>query len=166
MAGLREVFVAGGLITLGVLVMALAQSTISSGVQTDPLGPRAMPIALGGGMALCGLLLLAGRVIRPAPRPILLAEGPSESDDAGPFSVGRLVAVIVATALYVASFEPVGYLLTTPVYVAALLLIHGAVPRRAMLAAPFVIAVALYAGFRLGLNVPLPGGILETAFLR
>jgi len=163
---LREVIVASGLVALGALIAALALNTISLGVQTDPLGPRAMPVALGGGMALCGLLLLAGKFVRPATRPVLLLEGPSDSEDAGPFSPSRLVAVIVATAIYVAAFEPLGYLLATPLYVAALLLIHGAVPRRALLAAPILITVALYAGFRLGLNVPLPGGILETAFLR
>ncbi len=163
---MREVGVAIGLVALGAVITALALNTIGTGVQTDPLGPRAIPVALGGGMALCGLLLLVGRLVRPAPRPVLLAEGPSESDDVGPFSPLRLVLVIGATAVYVMAFEPLGYLLATPLYVAALLLIHGAVPRRALLAAPVIIALALYAGFRLGLNVPLPGGILETAFLR
>lgn len=166
MAGLREVGVAIGLVAFGALLTALALNTIGTGVQTDPLGPRAMPVALGGGMALCGLLLLVGKVVRPAPRPVLLAEGPSESEDVGPFSPSRLLLVIVATAVYVAAFEPLGYLLSTPLYVAALLLIHGAVPRRALLAAPILIALALYAGFRLGLNVPLPGGILEAMFPR
>lgn len=166
MAALRDVFVAAGLVAVGGLIVALALNTIGAGVQTDPLGPRAMPVALGGGMALCGLLLLVGKLVRPAPRPVLLAEGPSESDDVGPFSLSRLLGVILATAVYVAAFEPLGYILATPPYVAALLLIHGAVPRRALLAAPVIVALALYAGFRLGLNVPLPGGILETAFLR
>jgi putative tricarboxylic transport membrane protein len=163
---LREVSVAIGLVALGALIAALALNTIGTGVQTDPLGPRAMPVALGGGMAFCGLLLLVGTIVRPAPRPVLLAEGPSESEDVGPFSLARLLLVIVATAAYVAAFEPLGYLLSTPLYVAALLLIHGAVPRRALLAAPVLVALALYAGFRLGLNVPLPGGILEAVFPR
>jgi putative tricarboxylic transport membrane protein len=166
MTGLREVSVAIGLVALGALIAVLALNTIGPGVQTDPLGPRAMPVALGGGMALCGLLLLVGRAVRPAPRPALLAEGPSEIEDVGPFSPSRLLLVIVATAVYVAAFEPLGYLLATPPYVAALLLIHGAVPQRALLAAPVLVALALYAGFRLGLNVPLPGGILETLFPR
>jgi len=166
MAGLRDVFVAAGLVAVGGLIVALGLNTIGTGVQTDPLGPRAMPVALGGGMSLCGLLLLVGKLVRPAPRPVLLAEGPSESDDVGPFSLSRLLLVIVATAVYVAAFEPLGYLLSTPLYVAAVLLIHGTVPQRALLVAPVLIALALYTGFRLGLNVPLPGGILETAFLR
>lgn len=163
---MRDVSVAIGLVALGALIAALALNTIGTGVQTDPLGPRAMPVALGGGIALCGLLLLVGKVVQPAPRPVLLAEGPSETEDVGPFSPARLLLVIVATAMYVAAFEPLGYLLSTPLYVAALLLIHGAVPRRALLAAPVLVALALYAGFRLGLNVPLPGGILETMFPR
>jgi putative tricarboxylic transport membrane protein len=163
---LREVVIAGGLTGFGLFVAALATSTISSGVQTDPLGPRAVPIALGGGMALCGLLLLIGRFVRAAPRPILIAEGPGEDEDQGPVSPLRLIGAIVATAVYVALLEPIGHILATPAYVLALLVVHGGVPRRALLVAPVVITGVLYVGFRLGLGVPMPGGVLETVFVR
>lgn len=163
---MREFVVAGGLIAFGLFVTALTMNTVASGVQTDPLGPLALPVALGAGMALCGLLLLIGRFVRTAPRPILIAEGPGEDEDPGPVSPARLIGAIVATAAYVAVLEPLGHVLATPLYVVSLLLIHGAVPRRARVVAPVVITAVLYAGFRLGLGVPLPGGVLETVFLR
>ncbi|HEU5321602.1 MAG TPA: tripartite tricarboxylate transporter TctB family protein, partial [Methylomirabilota bacterium] len=73
----------------------------------------------------------------------------------------RLAAAFAVTAAYVAAFEPVGYLLATPPYVAAILLIHGGAPRRAGVVAPVLVTLALYAGFRFGLLVPVPDGVLE-----
>jgi putative tricarboxylic transport membrane protein len=164
--GRRELGAAAFLIAFGALVVAITLGTIGSGVQTDPLGPRAMPLAVGGGIALCGVLLLVGAALGTGRRAALLAEGPGEEEDPGPVSPSRLAGAVLATAIYVAVFETLGHLLATPLYVAALLLLHGGVPRRALLAAPVLVGLALYAGFRLGLNVPLPGGILETLFLR
>jgi hypothetical protein len=82
-------------------------------------------------------------------------------EEAGPFSLARFVGAIAATALYVAAFEPLGYLLTTPPYIAAILLIHGGARTRALLIAPFVTTVVLYVTFRFGLLIPVPDGPLE-----
>jgi hypothetical protein len=68
---------------------------------------------------------------------------------------------MVTTAAYLAAFEPLGYLLATPPYVAAIMLIHGGAGRRALLMAPILTTVVLYATFRFGLLIPVPGGILE-----
>jgi putative tricarboxylic transport membrane protein len=159
----RELAIAAFLVTFGAVVVVQARG-IAPGVRTDPLGPAAFPTALGAGIGVCGLLLAIATLVF---RGRLHREGPltdadlDEATEAGPFSPGRLAAAIVTTAAYLALFEPLGYLLATPPYVAAIMLIHGGAGRRALLLAPILTAVALYATFRFGLLIPVPDGILE-----
>jgi putative tricarboxylic transport membrane protein len=145
-------------------VVVVLSGEIMLGVQTDSLGPRFFPIALGAGIAICGLLLAVaelffrGEPSVPAP---LSDASPEGEEDAGPFSLARFLGAIGATALYVAAFDPLGYLLATPPYIAAILLIHGGTRTRALLIAPFVVTIALYVTFRFGLLIPVPDGPLE-----
>lgn len=160
----RELVIAGFLVVFGGAVIAVAR-TIELGVQTDPLGPRAIPLALGAGIALCGLLLGAAALVFRGARGRMGPLSDSTAEQAapeGPFSATRLIGAVVATALYVAVFERLGYLLATPPYVAAILLIHGNALPRAFLVAPLLITVVLYVTFRFGLLIPVPGGILEA----
>ncbi len=159
----RELAVAAFLLAFGGAVIAVA-GTIEPGVQTDPLGPRAFPIALGAGIALCGLLLgVAALVLRgqPGHAGALADPSPGEEAEGGPFSPTRLIGAIVATAAYTAAFGPLGYLLATPPYVAAIILIHGGARRRSLLVAPLLVTLVLYVTFQFGLLIPVPGGILE-----
>lgn len=158
----REIAVAVFLAAFGGIIIALS-GQIESGVYTDPLGPRVFPYALGVGIALCGLFLGVGALFRwQAERAGLLSDpGGAEEVERGPFSPTRLVGAVAATAIYVAAFEPVGYLIATPLYVVAILLIHGGTPWRTLIVAPTVITTVLYLTFRFGLRIPVPGGVLE-----
>jgi hypothetical protein len=71
------------------------------------------------------------------------------------------VAAITLSAFYLVAFERLGYLLATPLYVGALLLVHGGASRRTLLTAPLLLSLAFYAAFRFGLLIPVPDGILE-----
>lgn len=136
------------------------------GVPTDPLGPRAVPAALGAGILLCGALLAAAALLfrgGPQRASALIESGPEGEPEAGPFSPGRLLGAIAATAIYVGAFESLGYLLATPPYVAAILGIHGGASRRSVVLAPLLVTLALYAAFRFGLRIPVPDGILERS---
>jgi putative tricarboxylic transport membrane protein len=158
-----ELTLAAFLVAFGGLIVALSLE-IPPGVQTDPLGPRFFPIALGAGIALCGLLLVAAEFLfrgEPSMAGPLSDANPEGEEDAGPFSPARFLGAIGATALYVAAFDPLGYLLATPPYIAAILLIHGGVRKRALLITPFVATIALYVTFRFGLLIPVPDGPLE-----
>ena len=158
-----ELAIAAFLVTFGVVVVVLARG-IAPGVRTDPLGPAAFPTALGAGIGLCGFLLGIATLVfrgRPGRAGPLSDADPDEATEGGPFSPSRLVGAMVTTAAYLAAFEPLGYLLATPPYVAAIMLIHGGAGRRALLMAPILTTVALYATFRFGLLIPVPGGILE-----
>jgi putative tricarboxylic transport membrane protein len=159
----REIAIAVFLAVFGGAVIALS-GKIESGVYTDPLGPRVFPYALGVGIMLCGLLLGVGAFFRWQPeRAGLLSDaGGAEEGERGPFSPTRLLAVVVATAIYVAAFEPVGYLIATPLYVVAILFIHGGAPWRTLIVAPAVITIVLYLTFRFALRIPVPRGVLES----
>jgi putative tricarboxylic transport membrane protein len=160
----RELGVAGFLIGLAIAIVVLGLR-IPPGVQTDPLGPRVFPLALGAAIGLCGVLLAVttlapGRFTTATPV-FLESGGDDDSAAAGTFSAGRLLAAIGITAAYVAAFEPLGYLVATPLYVAALALVHGGISRGALVTAPVLLAAALYAAFRFGLLIPVPDGVLE-----
>jgi putative tricarboxylic transport membrane protein len=160
----RELAVAAVLVGLGIVVILLGVR-IDPGVQTDPLGPRFLPLVLGAAIGLCGLLLAVttlapGRFTTATPV-FVESAGDDESAASGVFSPGRLLAAVVLTALYLAAFERLGYLLATPLYVTALLLVHGGVSRRALLTSPVLLAAAFYAAFRFGLLIPVPDGILD-----
>lgn len=158
----REIAIAVFLAAFGGTVIALTRK-IESGVYTDPLGPRVFPYALGIGIALCGLALGVGAFFRWQPKQagLLSDSGGVEEVERGPFSPTRLLAVVGATAVYVAAFEPVGYLIATPLYVAAILFIHGGTPWRTLIVVPVVITAVLYVTFRFALRIPVPGGLLE-----
>jgi len=158
----REFILAAFLVAFGGVVVALSRE-ITPGVLTDALGPRFFPMALGSGILLCGLLLGAAELLFRGEPSLAgpLSDADPEGEEAGPFSLARFVGAIAATALYVAAFEPLGYLLTTPPYIMAILLIHGGARKRALLIAPFVTTIVLYVTFRFGLLIPVPDGPLE-----
>ncbi len=159
----RDLAVAAVLCVFGALVMVLARG-IPLAVSTDPLGPRAFPFVLGAGIALCGFLLGGGVLLfrgQSGQRAILSDASVEDDVVAGPFSSGRFIGALAATAGYLAVFERVGYLVATPLYVSTIMLLHGGAGRRDFLVAPVAATVALYVMFRFGLLIPIPDGILE-----
>jgi putative tricarboxylic transport membrane protein len=161
----REIAIAVFLTAFGFLVIALS-GKIESGVYTDPLGPRVFPYALGVGIAVCGLLLGIAALFpwQSEQAGFLSDPGGAEDVDRGPFSAARLLGAVGATGLYVAAFEPAGYVISTPLYVIAILVIHGGIPWRTLVVAPLIITTVLYVTFRFALRIPVPGGLLERVF--
>lgn len=159
----RELVTSVVLIVFGGLVVVGARR-IPLGVPTDLLGPRAFPTALGAGIVGCGVLLALATLIfrgQHASTALLTEGDPDEDAEAGPASPIRFAGAVLATALYLVAFVPVGYLISTPLYVLAIMLVHGGASRRALWLAPIVATVALYATFRFGLLIPIPQGVLE-----
>jgi len=163
----KDVIAAAVLVAFGAFVVMIGLK-IPLGVATDPLGPRTFPVALGAGIALCGVLLVVGMLLfRRAPAgagPGLLADMDPEDEaaaDAGPFSLTRLVGAVAVTAAYLAAFEPVGYLPSTWVYVLALMLLHGGARGRSLVTTPPIVTLVLYLTFKFGLKIPIPEGILD-----
>jgi hypothetical protein len=164
----RELVIAAGLVVLG-LTVAVQARQIPPGVSTDPLGPAAFPIALGWATAICGVLLGAATLVfrgQVSAGAAVLSDTTPDDDGttapAGTFSPARLIGAIVATGAYLAVFTRLGYLISTPLYVAAIMRIHGGATSRSLLVAPLLVTAAHYATFRFGLLIPVPDGILES----
>jgi hypothetical protein len=159
---LREAAIGLGLVVGGGALFA-ASSQLPPGTTSDPVGPRGFPTLLalglvGSGLAVAAQSWLAGSAKRAAPATELTAE---EDDEHGPLSPARLLGGILLTAAYVGTLQHVGFVVGTPLYLAALLWLQGGVPRRQFLATVLGYPLALYVLFALLLGVPVPGGVLE-----
>jgi putative tricarboxylic transport membrane protein len=112
------------------------------------LGPAFLPFWTGIVLAACGLWLCARAVVDAE------ATWPSARGFA------RAVSVLVLFLLYALALQPLGYLISTALFlVIAILLLE---PLR--LARAFTVGVAsaafLFLIFRVWLRIPLPGGVL------
>ena len=140
----------------------------------DPLGPRAFPALIGGGLLFAGALLLvetyrkaraqaASRVPTEAATRVPTEAAPRTHDEVrkGRHQTVVLLAMVVWTALYYTAFEPVGYLVSTAVFLGGLLSYfhRGHYRTNLLVALGFVVIVDLV--FSRLLNVPLPAGILS-----
>jgi putative tricarboxylic transport membrane protein len=138
---------------LGVLVLAFQ---LPPATTADPVGPRGFPALLGLVILACGVAL--GVTARRAP-----AAGVSDEDAEarGALAPRSLFGAIGLTAAYLAVLEPAGYLLATPPYLGALLLVQGRVTPRAFVLTVLGVPAVLYALFAVAMRVPLPPGPLE-----
>lgn len=125
-----------------------AQRIFVPGAGSDLLGPRAFPTWLSVMIMVLGAMLTARVVIGRAQR----GPGPGELR-----ILGRLTAAIVA---YGVLFHPLGFLLSTVLFLAYLFWLLG--ERRYWLTAVVSICVSLvlYMGFQVYLDVGLPKGLL------
>jgi putative tricarboxylic transport membrane protein len=127
----------------------------------DPLGPKAFPALVGGGLILAALLLLLEtwkkrRTVGSAavaPRPAA-----EKTDDR---HVALLLAGMVAwTALYYFWFERLGYLIATPLFILGLLSYFNRRRHATNVAVAAGFTIVVYLLFSTLLGVPLPSGPL------
>lgn len=149
-------------LAVGVIIFATAylftDSQLPSAHIGDPLGPKAFPALVGGGLIISGLLLLAE--IWKKHR---ADDGRHAVEPRVPVNKRQLLilaAMVAWTALYYWSFERVGYLIATPIFLFGLLshFHRGHLRANAVIAICF--AGVVYALFSLLLGVPLPSGPL------
>jgi putative tricarboxylic transport membrane protein len=146
---------AAALVCLGLGVLALAVR-LPPPTAADPVGPRGFPALLGLVIVACGLALA---VVPEKPLPDGAPDGQAEAR--GALAPRPLLGAIGLTGAYLAVLEPAGYLLATPPYLAALLLVQGRVTTRAFVLTVLCLPVGLYVLFAVIMRVPLPPGPLE-----
>ncbi len=106
-----RVILAGILVLAGVYFWATSEiPTLEIG---DPLGPKAFPRLLGVGLLISAAMLLAemlkARKSEPDPK-----AAPEEPHDTSTYKI--VAGVVVATGIFFALFEPLGYAISTSLF--------------------------------------------------
>lgn len=123
---------------------------------SDPLGPKAFPRLLGAGLLLAAVALLVETFTsrRAAAR---VAPALKEVDRS---TYWLVAAVVVWMGLYVAAFEPLGYALSTTLFLAALMSYFRPRKWAGNLLTAVLYSFASYWMFSRLLAVSLPRGVL------
>ncbi len=131
----------------------------------DELGPQVFP-ALVAVCLLCSGLLLAWETWRKqinaeagAPAPAAVLPAGTRRKERGRQLV--LIAMVAWTALYYVAFEPVGYIVSTMIYLSALLFYFHRVNPLINLGYAAAFTALAYLLFTEFLQVVLPSGILQ-----
>lgn len=140
---------------LVVLVDALGLSNNVTGV--DPLGPKPVPVFIGGALvALAGLLAL------------LVARGDLGEAEAGEdvdlHSRADLKMVLLLAAVFsvnIALIDTLGWVISGSLLFYGLCIVLGSRHFVRDLAISIVLGLVTFYGFAIGLGVPLPAGILQ-----
>ena len=159
-----DLAVAALVAAFGFAVVAIAL-TIPDGLYRDAVGPRRVPIGVGILILLCGSVAAIRRARRMAATRGWRAEQDGTEDEPGhPASLVRALVVMALTAAYAASFQPIGYLISTPLYIAAAL--WAMRERRALKVATIAVVwtAVTYVLFAQVLGVRMPVGPLRTLF--
>ncbi len=128
----------------------------------DPLGPEGYPriMAIGIGATAVMLLALQLRKWRKIPGRTFPPEG--EADDPGvPVSHTRVVLLVLTVFLYLMVMPYIGYLLATPLFVAAVLRVTGVRKIKRLVAVPLAFTLVLYTIFGILARIRLPMGFMD-----
>jgi putative tricarboxylic transport membrane protein len=141
---------------VGALIYLFADSRIPDPVISDPLGPKVFPMLIGIGLLISGVLILIESLKKNG-----LPAKPAETSTVNQKDLGIiLVAMVIWTIVYYTAFEPVGYIISTVVYLFGLLLFfHPKKHVKNALISVIFTAVA-YATFAKFLGVSMPAGLL------
>lgn len=100
------------LVLTGVYFWATSQiPTLEIG---DPLGPKAFPRLLGGGLIIAAVMLLAEMIRAHKSELKSAAREASEPRDIGSYKI--VAGVTVVTGIYFVLFEPLGYAVATSLF--------------------------------------------------
>jgi putative tricarboxylic transport membrane protein len=144
-----------GCVILGAMVYLFADFSAPARGYSDPVGPTVFPALVGAGLLTSGLLLLYESHKRAR-----IAGAASAHSAEGNGHRLLLLGMAAWTALYYFAFEPVGYLVATPLYMFPML---AYLNRRKWLTNILIslgFALAIYVVFAKFLQVSLPKGLL------
>lgn len=115
------------------------------------LGPAFFPKFLAGALIFLGILLLLRTFfVRGLPAIDLEAQG-----------VGKIVMIIVVSVIYLATIEPVGFLITTPLLMFVLMMILKRGSLQSKIVFSMIFPIVSWVIFRSFLKIPLPWGVLD-----
>lgn len=137
----------GGLCTLfGIVVFFLGRTIPNPGL--DPLGPGWMPVIIGIGLAIMGILIAVTGSSKGE-----MTREPHES-------LGLVWVSFILTVAYVLGIEKLGYFVSTVIYTALNLWFLDCRDWRHLVGTSFGLAVLLTLLFRNLMRIDLPYGLL------
>lgn len=161
----RDLIAGLGVIVVGVVYFA---ATFRIQATNDPVGPETLPRIVGIALIVLGLFI-GGTAFREKRvtdvEAAMLAAGsddddlPDEPEDP-PVQLSKLFTYLGLFTAYALLFIPLGFLLSTTLFLFALTMIYnrGAWKRNIIYSAVF--AVVVYYAFKEGLGVFLPAGLI------
>jgi putative tricarboxylic transport membrane protein len=138
------------LLVSGVAYAVVAARSYPYSTETGP-GSGFLPVWLGAVMAVLALLLLAGASRSGAAGARWLPEGRG---------LGRLVVVVLATALFVALMDVIGMVLGSALFLLGILRFLERYPWSYAIGIAVAVAAVNYAVFTYWLQVPFPKSVL------
>lgn len=140
MAATDRVF--GAVVMAGAAAYVAGAFAIRESFLQDPVGPRTFPILIGAVAFLCGAVM----ALRPDPEP----------GWPGPAILARLAVAAAISVAFAYALKPLGFILPGAVAAGALAYMITPRPGAAALTGA-ALALGLYALFRYGLGLSLPG---------
>ena len=163
--GDRWADIAGGLAfaALGLAIVVIGELTLREDIKGDLLGPMAFPRVLGGMLCVGGLYVAFRAWRMSADQSAIALDEEGDEDEADvPASTVRAFTVMATVAALRDRAEPLGYLVATPVFVAAGLFALSVRSKVVLVVVPLVLTAFCYYGFAEVLSVPLPSGVLTV----
>ncbi len=159
-----DMAVALGFVLAGLLVIWQA-TLIKQGVMRDPVGPRAAFYLCGGIMALGGLWIVLRNWLAMRAGAGLLANNEGTEDTPGhPARFVRAAALAALCLAYALLFNPLGYLIATPLFLLSALFLMGQRHWGWNLAVAALFTLIAYLVFAKVLGVRMPHGPLTDLF--
>ena len=160
-----DLALAGFIVALGVFVI-VTTTKINNRLALDSVGPRAFWYAVGIALVIGGAIVSIGRLMtwKRGEGNLVTGSGAEEDEPGISASAVRAFALIGDTFLYAALFNPLGYLLATPLYIVSALAIMG--ERRWLRTAlvALIFTVGCYYVFAQVLGARLPVGPFTDLF--
>ncbi|MDR3355481.1 MAG: tripartite tricarboxylate transporter TctB family protein [Synergistaceae bacterium] len=143
-------------IAVGALTIYLTRD-LTSIKSMDPAGPAALPTIVSWLMIAIGAVHVAGAVMK---------KGPAESESAkkGKKDNKKVVIICAACAIYYFLLEIAGYIIMTPLLIAAIMLGVGERGARRILTTSIFTTAFLFCVFYYALKVNMPLGVLDSLF--
>jgi hypothetical protein len=160
-----DLAVAVTVILVGAFILIEARD-IRAGLIPDPITSRGLANITGTFLIIAGMIVALLRLKSWSALPGNYVPLEGSADEPGhPASAVRSFAVMLSALLWVFLLKPLGFLIVTPLFLAAILLIMGIRSKRTVIAFSIIFALILWITFSQILKIILPLGPL-TALAR